>query len=110
MYVCAPYVYLVPEDSIRFPGNGVTDGCEMPCGCWELNLGPLQKQQVLLTSKSPLQAPHIFLKEVTIDFVFFSSMTFIIVQYVAYNDCSINLKESSQRWETECHREQYVNT
>jgi hypothetical protein len=22
-------------------GTGVTDGCELPCGCWELNLGPL---------------------------------------------------------------------
>lgn len=24
-----------------FPGTGVTDGCQMPCGCWEWNLGPL---------------------------------------------------------------------
>jgi hypothetical protein len=22
----------------------VMDGCEPPCGCWELNLGPLQEQ------------------------------------------------------------------
>jgi hypothetical protein len=25
----------------------ITDGCEPPCGCWELNSGPLEKQPVL---------------------------------------------------------------
>lgn len=29
----------------RSPGNAVRDGWELPCGCWEPNLGPLQKQQ-----------------------------------------------------------------
>jgi hypothetical protein len=24
--------------------NPITDGCEPPCGCWELNLGPLEEQ------------------------------------------------------------------
>jgi hypothetical protein len=28
------------------PGTGVTDGCELPCGFWELNLGFLEKQPV----------------------------------------------------------------
>jgi hypothetical protein len=28
----------------------ITDGCEPPCGCWELNSGPLEEQSVLLTS------------------------------------------------------------
>jgi len=22
----------------------ITDGCEPPCGCWELNSGPLEEQ------------------------------------------------------------------
>lgn len=36
-------------------GSGVTDGCEVPCGFWELNLGSLQEQSVLLASEpSPL--------------------------------------------------------
>lgn len=35
--------------TIRSPGPGLTDSCELPCGCWKLNLGPLQEQQVLLT-------------------------------------------------------------
>jgi hypothetical protein len=31
-------------------GTGVTDSCEPPCVCWELNLGPLKEQSVLLTT------------------------------------------------------------
>jgi hypothetical protein len=27
----------------------ITDGCEPPCGCWELNSGPLEEQTVFLT-------------------------------------------------------------
>jgi len=33
----------------------ITDGCETPCGCWELNSGPLEGQSVLLTTESSLQ-------------------------------------------------------
>lgn len=37
-------------------GTGsITDGCEPPCGCWELNSNPLEEQSVLLTSEPPLQ-------------------------------------------------------
>jgi len=35
----------------------LTDGCEPPCGCWELNPGPLEEQPVLLTDKPSLQPP-----------------------------------------------------
>lgn len=27
------------------------DGCELPHGCWELSLGPLQEQQMPLTTE-----------------------------------------------------------
>jgi hypothetical protein len=27
------------------------DGCEPPCGCWDLNSGPLEEQSVLLTAE-----------------------------------------------------------
>ena len=37
------------------PSDLVTDGCEPPCGCWELNSGPLEKQSVLLTAEPSLQ-------------------------------------------------------
>ena len=35
----------------------MTDGCEPPCGCWELNVGPLEEQPVLLTTEPSLQPP-----------------------------------------------------
>lgn len=31
------------------------DSCESPSGCWDLNMGPLQKQPELLTSESSPQ-------------------------------------------------------
>jgi hypothetical protein len=33
----------------------ITDGCEPPCGCWDLNSRPLEEQSVLLTSEPSLQ-------------------------------------------------------
>jgi len=46
------------------PGTGVTDSCELTCGCWELKPGPLEEQPVLLTSEPSLQPPHLlFLKD-----------------------------------------------
>ena len=35
----------------------ITDGCEPPCVCWELNSGPLEEQSVLLTAEPSLQPP-----------------------------------------------------
>lgn len=37
------------------PGTGFTITYELPCGCWALNLGPLEEQSVLLTSQPSLQ-------------------------------------------------------
>ena len=39
----------------------VTDGYEPPCGCWELNSGPLEEQSVLLTAEPSLQPSTGFL-------------------------------------------------
>jgi hypothetical protein len=37
----------------------ITGGCEPPCGCWDLNSGPLVEQSVvLLTAEPSLQPPH----------------------------------------------------
>lgn len=42
LYVFIPHAFLVPtEKGIMSLGIGVTDDCEPPCGCWDLNLGPL---------------------------------------------------------------------
>jgi hypothetical protein len=60
--VCVPHVYLMfsqMAEIFRAPGTGVQDGCELPCGCWEPSLGPLQKQPVLLTTE-PLIQPYTY--------------------------------------------------
>lgn len=41
-----------PEENTGSIGAGITGGCELPWGCWELNSGPLQVQQVLSCSWS----------------------------------------------------------
>ena len=38
------------EESRSSPETGVTGCYELPRGCWEVNLGPLQEQSVLLTA------------------------------------------------------------
>jgi hypothetical protein len=45
--------------------NLITDGCEPPYGCWDLNSGPSGKQSVLLTAEPSLQPQDSFLKKVT---------------------------------------------
>ena len=35
-------------------GTGVVDDRELPCGCWESNLEPLEEQPVLLTTEPSL--------------------------------------------------------
>jgi hypothetical protein len=39
-----------------------TDGCEPPCGSWDLNSGPLEEQSVLLTAEPSHQTPPFFFK------------------------------------------------
>ena len=50
----------MPEGQKRTP-DLITDGCEPPCGCWELNSGPLEEQAMLLTAEPSLQPCIIFL-------------------------------------------------
>lgn len=40
---------------VRSPGTGAMDGCELPGGSWESNLGPLEEQPTLLTAEPFLQ-------------------------------------------------------
>jgi hypothetical protein len=42
-------------EGVRSPGTGIIDNCELPCGCWELNPGPLEEQPVLSTAEPSLQ-------------------------------------------------------
>ena len=41
--------------SVRSSGTGVTNSCELTCGCWQLNLDPLEEQPVFLTTEPSLQ-------------------------------------------------------
>jgi hypothetical protein len=50
---------------VRSPETGVTDSCELPCWCWELNLDPLEEQPVLLTTEPSLQPPPCFFETLT---------------------------------------------
>ena len=59
-YLFIYYVYNIlsvcmPAGQKRAPD--LIDGCEPPCGCWELNSGPLEEQAVLLTTEPSLQPP-----------------------------------------------------
>jgi hypothetical protein len=47
MYVC-----MTDQKRASYP---ITDGCEPPCACWELNSGPLEEQSELLTTEPSLQ-------------------------------------------------------
>jgi hypothetical protein len=44
MYVC-----------VRLSDFAVTESCELPCGCWGLNLASLEEQSVLLTNRFDLK-------------------------------------------------------
>ena len=57
MYQCSGYVNGACQNKALDP---ITDGCEPPCGCWELNSGPLEEQSVLLTTELSLQPPTFF--------------------------------------------------
>lgn len=38
----------------------VANGCELPCGFWELNPAPLEELSVLLTAEPSLQPPKFY--------------------------------------------------
>lgn len=46
-------------EGVSSPGVPVTDSCELPCGCWELNMDSLEEQPVLLTIEPSLQAEDV---------------------------------------------------
>jgi hypothetical protein len=49
----------------------VTDGCEPPpCGCWDLNSGPLEEQSVLLTTE-PSHQPNFIIFFILSSFLVF---------------------------------------
>ena len=53
---CVQFLQRPQGGSRLLPGTGVRDGCEPSCGCWKLNLGPLEEQLVLLAAELSLQS------------------------------------------------------
>jgi hypothetical protein len=51
-FVCVPGAYRGQRKNV---GTGVKDGYELPRGCWERNLGPVEEQYMLLTLGPPFQ-------------------------------------------------------
>jgi hypothetical protein len=52
--ICVSCANLVPtevEAGIGLPATGDTDGCDLPHGCQELNMGLLEKDLMLLATK-----------------------------------------------------------
>lgn len=58
--MCVPDVYGGQRGHFESPSRGIRDGCELLCGCWKLNPGPLE-EQMYLTAQPSLQA-LLFLK------------------------------------------------
>jgi hypothetical protein len=48
---------LSSETHQKRASDAITDGCEPPCGCWDLNSEPPEEQSVLLTAEPSLQPP-----------------------------------------------------
>lgn len=60
MHVCHMHVWY--SQDVGFPGNSIKDGCKVSRICWELSPGPLQEQQMLLTTdRAIFPAPNIML-------------------------------------------------
>lgn len=44
-----------PEDSIGFPRTKGLGGCQLPCGCWKLNLGSFVREASMLNCLTSIQ-------------------------------------------------------
>lgn len=66
MYVCVACTCsaLRPEWDIGFPGPGIMEGCELPCGCWEVNHWDCLQEQPMLLNTTTLHRFYSFIKMV----------------------------------------------
>jgi len=55
IYLCIWLHCSCPQTHQKRSSNPITDGREPPCGCWELNSGPLEEQPVLLAAEPSLR-------------------------------------------------------
>jgi hypothetical protein len=57
------------------------DGCEPPCGCWEVNSGSLEEQSVLFTAELSLQ-PDVLISLIDM-FVYGNGSIWVYLFYVS---------------------------
>jgi hypothetical protein len=56
LFICYMQVHCsCPQILQRRASDFVKDGCEPPCGCWDLNSGPSEEQSALLTTEPSCQ-------------------------------------------------------
>lgn len=63
IYVYIPHMCLVCTETREHfvsPGTGVIHGFELPCGCWEPNLGSLEEDPVLSPTEPSLEPQVLF--------------------------------------------------
>jgi hypothetical protein len=58
LFIICVYTVAVFRHSRKGNQIFVKDGCELPCGCWDLNSGPLEEPSVLLTAEPSHQPPY----------------------------------------------------
>ena len=66
VYICTPFVCIAcsgQQEAALDLEELDTDSCELPCGCWESNQGPLEEQPSLVTTEPPLQSPLLCLEQ-----------------------------------------------
>jgi hypothetical protein len=62
IYFICKYTEAVFRHPRRRALDLIMDGCEPPCGCWDLNSGPSEEQSVLPTAEPLLQPKKTFFK------------------------------------------------
>ena len=60
VFYLSEYAAVIFRHTRRDQSDLITDGCEPPCGCWQLNSGRLEEQSVLLTAEPSLQPLLLF--------------------------------------------------
>lgn len=55
-FACVYGTYGGQKEGVGSPRIGITNGCELSCGCWESNPGPLGEQLMPLTPEPSLQS------------------------------------------------------
>ena len=68
------------EKKSSVPGTGVTNGCELSCGCWELNPGLSKSSRHSLTYASSFQS---------------SAMQFKQTQLALFRNCALKMEEAT---------------